>query len=373
MRSRAFTQRVARILALVTAMAGLPALAGNLRVCADPDNLPFSKADGPERGLYVELADMVAQRIGESAEYVWWLTYNQRRALRNSMDGCDAYFALPANADYRVRGLVKTRPFLDVSYAIVAPASLQVKGLADLQGKRIGVLHGSPPHILLASREGYTSTSFRETGEAMAALARGEVDAAILWGPSAGYDNQRQFAGRWAVTPVSGDGLGGGVSVAVRREREDLVGRIDQALVDLQPQIRALARKYGFPLDQPLPLAASRVAPPQREPVRTAEVRVPSTWVVRTATTAQEASVDVSAARARFNDTCSHCHGKDGASPISERDLRKLRMRYKDDWNNVALKTIREGRPEQGMPTWKATFTDEQIQGLLGFLGTIQK
>ena len=52
--------------------------AGVLRICADPDNLPFSKAEGPERGLYVELANMVARRMGDTAQYVWWLTFNKR-------------------------------------------------------------------------------------------------------------------------------------------------------------------------------------------------------------------------------------------------------------------------------------------------------
>ena len=111
--------------ALVTGVFAAPlASADTIKICADPDNLPFSKSEGAEKGLYIELADMVVQRLGASAEYVWWLTYNQRRAVRNTMDMFDAYFALPANADYKMRGLDKTHAFLDVGYAVVAPASL---------------------------------------------------------------------------------------------------------------------------------------------------------------------------------------------------------------------------------------------------------
>src|SRR5262249_55078003 len=163
----------------------------------------------------------------ESPEFVWWLSYNQRKALRNTIlqDGCDAYFALPAEADYRVRGLVKTKPFLDVSYAVVAPPGLRVVRLADLKGKRVRVLHGPPPQILLATREGYPATTFRSQDEALAALGKGEIDAAILWGPTAGYENLRRHGGRWQVTPVSGEGLGGEVAVAVRRGQEKLAAR----------------------------------------------------------------------------------------------------------------------------------------------------
>jgi len=100
------------ILLLAGVLSLSMAKADTLRFCSDPDNLPFSKSEGAEKGLYIDLADLVAKRLGSSVEYVWWLSYNQRRAIRNTMDGCDAYFALPASADYKVRGLVKSHSFL---------------------------------------------------------------------------------------------------------------------------------------------------------------------------------------------------------------------------------------------------------------------
>jgi len=87
-----------------TALASLTlsaaSAADTLRVCSDPDNLPFSKSEGADKGLYIELAELVGKRLGTPVEYVWWLSFNQRRALRTTMDGCDAYFALPADAQY---------------------------------------------------------------------------------------------------------------------------------------------------------------------------------------------------------------------------------------------------------------------------------
>jgi polar amino acid transport system substrate-binding protein len=373
---RRLARRALCTLAACAALGATGAQADPLRICADPDNLPFSKSEGPEKGLYVDLARLVSQKLGESPEFVWWLTYNQRRALRNTIlqDGCDAYFALPADVDYRVRGLVKTKPFLDVSYAIVAPPGLQVSGLADLRGKRIGVLHGSPPHILLAAREGYTTTSFREQEEALAALAKGEVDVAILWGPNAGYENLRRHASRWQVTPVAGEGLGGPVAVAVRKGRDDLAARIDKALAELQPQIEELARKYGFPRGKALPLSARRVAPDTRSAKLAEGMSVHSALVARTAAPDAAAPAEgVIPGRTLFNNVCSHCHGTDGASPVSERDLRKLQRRYKDNWKETALTTIKNGRPDAGMPTWGATYSDAQIHEVIGFLATLQK
>ena len=371
-----FRRTALRVLCAAATFAALAAQAGPLRICTDPDNLPFSKAEGPEKGLYVELADLVSRRLGEKPEYVWWLSYNQRRALRNTIleDGCDAYFALPADADYKVRGLQRTRAFLDVSYAIVAPPALQVNGLADLQGKRVGVLHGSPPQILLASRQGYTATSFRDHGEALAALAKGEIDAAILWGPSAGYENVRHLGSRWKVTPVAGEGLNGQVAVAVRRGQDELATRIDKALAELQPQIQELARKYGFPVGKPTPLSARSAQPEKKSAALAQGMQVRAGWLVTTQAATQAASTeDINAGRSLFNNVCSHCHGTDGSSPVSERDLRKLQRRYKDNWRETALTTIKNGRQDAGMPSWRATYNDQQIAEVLGFLATIQK
>jgi ABC-type amino acid transport substrate-binding protein/cytochrome c553 len=373
---RLIVRRVLCTLAAAAALGATGAQAGPLRICADPDNLPFSKAEGPEKGLYVDLARLVSSKLGESPEFVWWLTYNQRRALRNTIlqDGCDAYFALPAEGDYKARGLLRTKPFLDVSYAIVAPQGLKVTGLADLQGKRIGVLHGSPPQILLASRQGYTTTSFREQDEALAALAKGEVDAALLWGPSAGYENLRKHGSRWQVTPVAGEGLQGQVAVAVRRGHEDLAARIDKALVELQPQIDELARKYGFPRGKGTPLSARSVSPDPRAATLASALHVDSRWVARTNAPAASAPAEgVIPGRTLFNNVCSHCHGTDGASPVSERDLRKLSKRYQDNWRETAMTTIKNGRQDAGMPSWKSTYSEPQIVEVIGFLATIQK
>lgn len=393
-----------QIMQLVIAAAGVagalvaPAASAEvLRVCADPDNLPFSKADGPERGLYVELAELVGKRMGTPVEYVWWLTYNQRKALRNTIlqDGCDAVFALPADADYKLRGLQRTHSFISVSYAVVADPSFSVAGLPDLKNKRIGVQPGSPPHILLSQHDGYTTRSYLRQEEIFDALATGEIDAALLWGPSAGYENARRFNGRWKVTPVAGQGLGGEMAVAVRRGKDELAANIDKALTELQPDIRKLAEKYGFPQARPVPLSAGaldararNLAQAQRVDggfIRTTSAagalykEAPAVIAQAAAEPAEAAAAaasggpDVAAGRSRFNDICSHCHGANGASPISERDLRRLKARYKEDWSETALKTIKAGRIELGMPSWKDQYNDQQIAEIIAFLGTVQK
>ena len=378
--------------ALVAPAAG----ADPLRVCADPDNLPFSKSEGPERGMYVELAELVGKQLNQPVEYTWYYTQMQRRALRNTImqDACDAVFALPAGPDYKARGLRKTQAFLEVGYAIVAAPGFTFNSLDDLKPKRLAVQYGSTPQIFLSTLDGFMTTTFRSAEEALTALNKGEVDAAFLWGPVAGYENKKRWDSRWRVTPVAGHDLSGAVAVAVRSNKEALAADIDRALAALKPQIAELADKYGFPRQAPVNLAVARAAPP------TVVVRLPSSlWTTVSETTAPakkavnkpapkattaaaaepavaaapELSETAQAGRVQFNDRCSHCHGTDGFSPVRERNLRFLKARYSDKWQETAVTTMKNGRSDAGMPAWKDILKESDIQQLVTFLVSIQK
>jgi polar amino acid transport system substrate-binding protein len=388
-----------------------------LRVCADPDNLPFSKSEGAERGIYVDLAELVAQRLNATpVQYTWWLTFYQRRALRNTVKECDAVFALPTDADYRVRGLQKTAAFLDVGYALVSTPGFTFNGLDDLKGKRLAVQFQTNPHILLSQRSDLPFSTFKTSEEIFAALAKGDIDAGFLWGPVAGFDNLKQHAGRWKVTPLTGPDLTGQVSVAVQRDKAELVKDIDAALLALKPQIAELAAKYGFPKAAPVRLdlvaAAGAPAMVQTLAARDQALTVPAQWMVKisseldsktttkikpkskaappaASSTAQAAtavnvvqgateqtpalSAEAQLGRVRFNDQCSHCHGSDAASPIRERDVRRLKMRYDAKWLETATATIKNGRSDLGMPPWKDILKEPEIQQLLSYLETVQK
>jgi ABC-type amino acid transport substrate-binding protein/mono/diheme cytochrome c family protein len=358
------------------------ACADPLKVCSDPDNMPFSKSEGSDKGLYIELAEMVGKRLGTSVEYVWWLTHNQRRAVRNTMDSCDAYFALPATADYKVRGAERTHAFLDVGYAIVGPASFKLNALDDLKGIRVGVL--------LSSETGYEPRNYRTQEDIFAALAAGEVELAILWGPSAGFENKTTQNNRWKITPVAGQGLNGQIAVAVSKNKPELKEKIDQALTELQPEIKKLQQKYGFPQAAPVMLdakaswlnttqqvagghAPAGVIKFADKPAQVTLSHARSDAVDLRLNMVKVSDTNIEETKSMFNSRCSHCHGQNGASPQQERDLRKLKIRYADKWQEVAHTTITKGRPEMGMPTWGGTISDDDIKRIIGFLETIQK
>lgn len=340
------------VVAALTASAVLvgPALpADTLRVCADPDNLPFSRAEGPERGLYVELAELVAGRLGLRPEYTWFVSNYGRRAVRSTLlaDRCDAYFGLPDDAEFMGRSVIRTRPFLDVGYVVIGPKPLALSSLNDLKGRRVAVQFGTTPQLVLATRPGFTAVTFKLAEEAMDALGRGEADVAFLWGPTAGYFNKTRLGGAYAIVPIAGEGLQWHAAVGVRTGQDSLKADLDRVLGQLTPEINALADKYGFPLGRPIDLDGPRGMPTGEGVIRLG--------------------------RSLFNQHCSHCHAPNAMSPEPTRDLRRLTLRYGAKMRETAYATITVGRVDKGMPAWKDLLGEEGIQNVIGFLESVQR
>jgi ABC-type amino acid transport substrate-binding protein len=332
------------------AAAGEPAgheVGGVLRVCADPDNLPFSSAAAGERGLYVDVAELVAARLGLTTEYTWWHTFYGKRAVRNTLlaDRCEAFFGLPHDSDFMGRALIRTRPFVDVGWAVIAPPQLAFTSVEDLKTRRLAVVFRSTPQLLLAVRGGFQTTTFRTDEEALDALTRGEMDAAFVWGPTAGYHNLKKLGGSHRVVLVAGEGLQWRATVALRKGQEPLRDRIDAALAALQSEIRGLADRYGFPQGPPIALTASAPA-------------------------SDRADV-IAAGRSAFNQHCSHCHAPNAMSPEPSRDLRRLRLRYGAATPEVFYTTVTRGRPDKGMPPWN-NLDAATIERMWTFLDSVQ-
>jgi polar amino acid transport system substrate-binding protein len=328
-------------LALALAPPAAPA-AGVLRVCADPDNLPVSSAGRGDRGLYVELAELVAAKLGRRAEYTWWRTDYAKRALRSTLlaHDCDVFFGLPARGDFMPGSLTLTGAFLDVGYALAAPAARGLTSLDGVGGGSVAVAFRSPPQLLLAERADIRAVTFRGDEEALDALARGAVDAAFVWGPVAGYYNRTRLGGRLRIVPVAGEGLQWRVAAGLRKGDAALRAEVETALAALAPEITALAARYGFPAAAATPPAAG--------------------------------ADDVAAGRTTFNQHCARCHSPNAASPEPSQDLRRLTRRYGSGGRERFDTAVAEGRPDKGMPGWREVLTPEVIGSIWRFLESVQ-
>ena len=123
LRARSFLALTAPIIATVALAALLPRRpAATLRVCADPNNLPFSNQRG--EGLENRIAQLIARELNTSVSYVWWA---QRRGfIRNTLAAGNAIVVMGVPRDFRA--VLTTRPVLPLALCIRQPSRPQHRG-----------------------------------------------------------------------------------------------------------------------------------------------------------------------------------------------------------------------------------------------------
>lgn len=241
------------------------ASARDLRVCADQNNLPFSKSDGS--GFENRIADIIAAELRANIQYTW---HAQRRGfVRTTLNAglCDVIMGVPSS----VHMLRPTRPYYRSSYAFVQRADAKpITSFDDplLKTLRIGVqLIGSdgintPPVHDLARRgivknvRGYLVQNDYSAEAPLApiidAITKGDIDVAIAWGPTAGYFAARQPL-PLKVTPILIDpsaldlALTYDISMGVRKDDLALLDELNRAIADRKTQIDAVLAEYSVP------------------------------------------------------------------------------------------------------------------------------
>jgi polar amino acid transport system substrate-binding protein len=353
------------------------------RLCADPDNLPFSATSQETPGFYIELGRAIANQLGRPFEPVWEPTYIARRAVRTSLfkGRCDGFIGLPEEPNLMGPRLIFSKPVLDLGYALVLPQGVAVKAFSDLAGLRIAVQYASPPQNLLATRDDLQTVTVLSPEEAMRNLTEGRVDAAFIWGPSAGWIDKSRLGGAYDVVPVAGPHLQWQAAIGFRSSDATLRDQVNVAVDALGGLADSLKEKYGFPKRPPISLADAQEVPPEPGPkqaprqVREAIAPAAQTVAVAAATSSpDETGTDLAAlGRKLFNTNCAHCHGPDAVQGERRRDLRLLQHRYGDGFDQMFMNTVTQGRITKGMPNWSGILTDEQFEDILAFLHSVQE
>lgn len=235
-----------------------------LRVCASPDNLPFSNQR--EEGFENRIAQLIAEEMNASLSYTW---HPQRRGfIRRTLKAglCDLVMGVPSSFEM----VLPTRPYYASSYVFVTAKDrhLGLRSFDDpvLRTLRIG-LHAigddganPPPAHALARRNitanirGYTMWDVDAAENPQAriidAVASGEIDVAIVWGPLAGYFAKNRDL---LVEPVSPSieppnlPFVYAISMGVRHEDAALKREVDSILERRRDDIDRILEEYGLP------------------------------------------------------------------------------------------------------------------------------
>nr|WP_315719827.1 MULTISPECIES: transporter substrate-binding domain-containing protein [unclassified Bradyrhizobium] len=350
-----------------------------LRLCADPTNLPFSSDNPAQPGFYLEVGQALSRELGRPVTYDWYKSYFGKRTVRVTLLGkqCDAMIGLPLSADFMGPAVIFSKKIATETYALVSRETLVVHGIDDLRGKRVAVQYQTTPQNLLAQLDDIEKVTVLTPDEGLAALAKGKVDIAFVWGPVAGWLNKTTYQSSFRIQPVEGDGLSWDAAIGLAKSSTQLRDQIDAALPKLAAGIAELAVKYGLPSEPSIRLGA--VPRPIRlasliEPARLLRQPVAESAVTRVSdsTAGQSKTEAVTLGKEIFNGTCAHCHGPDAVQAERRIDLRRLQTRYGEDMRDKYWSTVHEGRPSKGMPAWKEVFTDDQFESIYSFLLTVQ-
>jgi mxaJ protein len=230
-----------------------------LRVCADPENLPFSNQQ--REGFENHLADLVARELGASVTYAW---QPQRRGfVRGTLDAerCDLIIGVPTGYDL----VLWTKPYYRSTFVVVSrqERGLHIASLDDpsLRRLRIGVHQNSPVDIMLGHRGlvdnvvGYSiwyDGKERYAGKIIEDVVAGKIDVAIVWGPAAGYFVQQQPQ-LLAMEPITVPRPDNGsavytISMGVREGDERLKTQVEEVISTKQAEMRQILERYGVPL-----------------------------------------------------------------------------------------------------------------------------
>lgn len=254
------------LIVVLSAAVSFAAEPQDLWVCADRNNLPYS--NDREQGFENKLAEMVAHDLGRTLHYVWWPASPTFAHKVFRKGACDLIMGVPSKG-YDLAE--PTEPYYRSSYVFVSRSDrhLAIQSFNDpsLKTVKIGV-HViddgfTPAAQELASRGiirnvvGYNIfgnlSKENPSADLIRAVAQGDVDVAIAWGPMAGYFAQHSTV-PLRLTPICAASVktslpvSFSISIGVRRDEESLREQLNQEIAHRRDDIHALLLSYGIPL-----------------------------------------------------------------------------------------------------------------------------
>jgi quinoprotein dehydrogenase-associated probable ABC transporter substrate-binding protein len=257
--------RRTNLFAALLAFVPLAAQAGTLRVCSEPNNLPFSNKAG--QGFENKIADLVARDMGDTVAYTWALQND--RFIKHTLDAhkCDVMMGVSAGMD----DVLTTRPYYASTYVFVSRKKddLAVASLADprLRTLKIGVhLIGddSTPPAMALGQEGIVDNvrgymiygdfaKANPPARLIEAVEKKDVDIAAVWGPLGGYF-AKDAPVALQVTPITGTRRFAplrfqfAIAMGVRKNDIAMRDKLNAIIAREEPEIRNILRAYGVPM-----------------------------------------------------------------------------------------------------------------------------
>ncbi|WAJ27284.1 quinoprotein dehydrogenase-associated putative ABC transporter substrate-binding protein [Antarcticirhabdus aurantiaca] len=247
-----------------------------LRVCADPDNMPFSNEK--EEGFEQAVAKLLAEKLGRArVAYTYFPQATGFVRMTLGAYDCDVIMSYPQGDEL----VQNTNAYYTTAYVLIVPADGDLAGVTSLdderlKGKRVGVVAGTPAATYLAKAgligrakpyQLMVDTRLTNVGEDMIAdMMKGETDAAVMWGPIGGY-YARKAGGNFQIAPIAKQPTLPAtvfrITMGVRASDQEWKRTLNRFIAANEPELQRILASYGVPLfdDAGRPIANSSAAP----------------------------------------------------------------------------------------------------------------
>ena len=252
-----------------------------LKVCADPYMLPFSNNE--EQGYENKIAELLAKKMNAKLEYTWFPQRMGfiRNTLKKEVDSGSGKFAcdLIINVPSSFELAATTDPYYASSYVLVYVKGRGLDGLKDPENLgeymekhkpdlKFGVPDRGDPAQLWAFYQGMMATGTMVTYQGqpgdpkvnpgqlmMQDIADGKIDAAVIWGPTAGYYAKKyKDKADFVLLPLKDDPDNPerkytyDMSMAVRHGENEWRDTVNRLVKENRKEIDQILKDYGVPL-----------------------------------------------------------------------------------------------------------------------------
>jgi mxaJ protein len=234
----------------------IEAAKSEFRVCADPDNLPFSNRKG--EGFGNKIAELLARSAGQPLVYYWWPA--RRGFISRTLNAWECDVVLDVPTGYELTRT--TQPYYCSSYVMVSrPGEHLSPSLFDqprARSLRVGVVEHTPPLDLALQHKldpvvYFTNYDYDSNypGRIVADVESGKLDVALVWGPIGGYFARGQSIPLEIAALEERDPsvrLTFPLSFGVRRGDKARAERLEALMHEHADEIAAILRDNGVPL-----------------------------------------------------------------------------------------------------------------------------
>lgn len=393
---------------------------GEIKVCLDQNNLPYSSDKADQPGFDTEVSQEIAKSIGVKLVPFWYATNVGKRALRqmHGENNCDFFPGLPHDESFEDNNfkVALSKPYYVGGFATIARADAPATILADAKAKGVGVQMGTLSDFKLFDK-GYERKLYKTTEELADAVEHKEIDAAVVAAPEGAW-YVKSKSKTLKVLPNTEKEFLFPMSVGVRKADKDLLAAIDETLAKLESSGRMteILSKYGMVrlYDGAGPAPVQTAAPDKKpEAAPAPEKKAEAAPAAAAAPAAPAASPSPEAAgktfapgedpgadmhgiainpefavdptsvpdfpndyatidkgRKMYKQACYKCHGPNGVSGGTIPDLRKFAATH-DHYEMFAV--VQGGRLDKGMPAWNDYLTEEEIKQVIVYVKALHK